>query len=182
MNQRYFDSLGHIKCTVNAPELLTLRGLKFRLEGEEVGEKDKRLKMTLVIISGKQSESTREFERLLTHYWGSNCCNGGKCPCPNNPELVPFAKTSGLSDTQLLARIIGNSLVKYGAKLEVVYRDKDEDELEFLLTCHGYLDCVRFPVPQLPEGTVFYNKTEAQKQFLQDCEKAFLSQPVRATE
>ncbi len=182
MNQRYFDSLGHIKYTVNAPELLILRGLKFRLEGEEIGEKDKRLKVTLIIMSGRQSESTREFEKLLVPYWGRNCCDGGKSPSPDNPELVSFAKASGLSDKQLLARIIGNSLVHNGAKLEAAYRAKNGGELEFLLTFTGYADIVRFPVSRLPDGTVFYDSEEEQRQFLLNAENELLSQPVRATE
>lgn len=180
MDQRYFDSLGHIKCTINDRKLLTVRGLRFRLEGEYLGEKDKRLVMTLVIMSEKGSESTRTFEKLLSHYFGGNCCEGGWSPNPNNPELAPFAKASGLSDQQILARIIGNSLVKCGAKLEVAYLDKGGGELEFLLTFPpGYSDCVRFPVSRLPVNSVFYDGKEAEKQFLQMCENEYLSQPVR---
>lgn len=141
MNQKYFDSLGHIKCTVGDPELLKLKGLRFRLEGNYLGEKDKRLVMTLVIMPDNRSESTRTFERLLSYYFGGNCCQGGWSPNPNNPELAPFAKASGLSDEQLLARIIGNTLVKNGAKLEVAYRDEGGGELEFLLSLTGYSDC-----------------------------------------
>lgn len=179
MNQKYFDSLGHIKCTVRDPELLKLKGLKFRLEGNYLGEKDRRLVMILVIMPESGSESTRTFEKLLSHYFGGNCCEGGWSPNPNNPELAPFAKASGLSDKQLLARIVGNTLVKNGAKVEVVYNEEDEDELEFLLTFTGYADYVRFPVSRLPDGKVFYDEEEARRQFEQSMENYSLSLPVQ---
>lgn len=183
MNQKYFDSLGHIKCAIKNSELLRLKGLKFRIEGEPISEKDARLEVTLIITPDKRGESTRKFETLLVHYWEGNCCDRGMSPSPNNPKLVPFAKASGLSDKQLLARIIGNSLVRYGAKLEVAYRDKGDGELEFLLVFPpGYSDCVRFPISQLPDGSVFYDRKEAERQFLRFSENSFISLPVRGEE